>query len=279
MNAYELGQPPGKAQLLHALSGTPPRLDLAALAIARLVSADVDDAAALETLDALGARVERRRSLGPDAGPLAAKDGLDALVSVLADEEGFSGDAHTYHAPENSSLPLVLERKRGLPIALSVLYAEVGRRAGLAVEGVGLPGHFIARLEGVYFDPFGGGRRLSLDDLKALVARAQVAFSPKQLEPVPARAIAWRMINNLKGTWLQQGETERALHAVDLLLAMQPDHPAELRLRASLLVDLGAFVAALADLKRCLSLAKDPSDEAGLKRAIEGVRARIGQLH
>ncbi|MCU0700504.1 MAG: transglutaminase-like domain-containing protein [Myxococcaceae bacterium] len=279
MKAYELGQPPGKAQLLDALGRGEPRLDLCALAIARLVSPEVDDAAVLETLDALGARVERRRSLGPESGPLAAKDGLDALVSVLADEEGFSGDAHTYHSPDNSSLPRVLERRRGLPITLSVLYAEVGRRAGLAVEGVGLPGHFIARLGGVYFDPFGGGRRLSRDELEALVARAQVAFSPKQLEPVPVRAIAWRMINNLKGTWLQQAENERALQAVDLLLALEPNHPAELRLRASLLVDLGAFVAALADLEHCLKLAKDAGDEAGLTRAIEAVRGRIGQLH
>jgi regulator of sirC expression with transglutaminase-like and TPR domain len=276
VKAYELGQPPGKALLLDALARTPPRLDLAALAIANLVSAPVDDAATLETLDALGARVERRLGL---SGPLQARDGLDALVWVLAEEEGFSGDARTYHAPENSSLPHVLERRRGLPITLSLLYAEVGRRAGLQVEGIGLPGHFIARLDGVYFDPFGGGRRLSLEDCQALVARANATFSPKQLEPVSAAAIAWRMVNNLKGTWLTGGETERALPAVDLLLAMQPDHPAELRLRASLLVDLGAFVAALADLERCQALSKDDDDGAGLRRAIEAVRARIGQLH
>jgi regulator of sirC expression with transglutaminase-like and TPR domain len=279
VKAYELGQPPGKAQLLDALGRDPPRLDLAALAIARLVAPPVNDAAALETLDALGARVARRLRLGASAGPLAARDGLDALASVLAEEEGFTGDAHTYHAPENSSLPLVLERRRGLPITLSVLYAEVGRRAGLPIEGIGLPGHFIARLDEVYFDPFGGGRRLSLDDCRALVARANASFSPKQLEPVGPRAIAWRMVNNLKGTWLTAGETERALHAVDLLLAMHPDHPAELRLRASLLVDLGAFVAALGDLERCQALSKGSDGGASLQRAIEAVRARIGQLH
>ena len=269
MNAYELGRPPGQAELLDALAHVPPRLDLAALAIARLVTKDVDDASALATLDALGARVARRIDRGP----------LEALVSVLSTEEGFTGDTLTYHAPENSSLVHVLERKQGLPITLSVLYAEVGRRAGLEVSGIGLPGHFIAKLDDEYFDPFGGGRTLSLEDCRALVERAQATFSEKHLARVSTRAIVWRMVNNLKGTWLQQGAHEQALQAVDLLLAVSPDHPAELRLRASLLVDLGAFVAALADLERCLALSSDSAGGEGLRRAIESVRERIGRLH
>ncbi|MCA2979446.1 MAG: transglutaminase family protein [Myxococcaceae bacterium] len=275
MKPYALGQPPGRAQLLDALAHTPARLDLVALAVARLVDAHVDDAAAFEALDALGARVEHR--LSARSGP--GRGGLDALVSVLAGDEGFAGDAQRTSDPANSSLPQVLTRRRGLPITLSVIYAEVGRRAGLTVDGIGLPGHFIARLDDEYFDPFGGGRRLSVDDCRRLVERAQATFSPRHLEPVPATAIAWRMVNNLKGVWLQRAETERALQAVDLLLAMHPNHPAELRLRASLLVDLGAFGAAIADLERCRTLSTDRDDLLGLARAIEALRVKVGQLH
>ena len=266
---YALGHPPGRAELLDALSMEPPRLDLAALAIARLGNEALDLPRALATLDALAARV-RGRLHGT---------GLDALTSVLADDEGFTGDDTTAFAPENSYLDQVLRRRLGLPITLSVLYIEVGRRAGLAVKGIGLPGHFVARLDDQYFDPFHQGRPLTIEACRELVLRSGASFDPRHLEPVTTQAICWRMLNNLKSAWLHRAEPEQALKPVDLLLALSPGHPAELRLRAALLMDLGAFRAALADVEACLRLAVDPPDRERLTATAETLKRRIGLLH
>lgn len=271
--SYELGRPPGVDELLAALAQAPPRLDLATIAIARLRDARLDPAPVLARLDELSRRVVAHRELGP----------LDALITVLADEEGFEGDRETYDSPENSWLDRVLERKRGLPILLSVLYLEVGRRAGVPLAGVALPSHFVVRTLGepaTIVDPFYKGRILTRDDCARLVERAMpgTPLTDELLEPATAHAIAWRMVNNLKASFIRRDRMDLALEAVDLLLAMKPGHPAELRARAQLLSKLGAFRAALADVERCLeSAAGDDAPE--LRRFAQELRARIGMLH
>ncbi|MBE2252249.1 MAG: transglutaminase family protein [Myxococcus sp.] len=269
MKAYELGKPPGQSALIDALARVPPRLDLAALAIAQLQEAPIDEKLVLTNLDLWADRVHAR----------ADKGRIDALVSVLVEDEGFEGDQLTYHAPENSYLDRVMERRRGLPITLTVLFMEVGRRAGLDVQGVGLPGHFVARLDDELFDPFHEGRRLSIEDCQALVARAGATFDQRHLAPVAPRAICWRMLNNLKNGWIQQAQPAQALPVVDLLLTLAPRHPAELRLRAGLLLDLGAFRAALTDLEACLKERPEPPDVADLRRTVQTLQQRIGRLH
>src|SRR5688572_25653920 len=121
------------------LAGSPePPLDLLALALAAEFR-DVDARAALDRLDALGSEI---------AAAVAATDGSPhaearACVDVLAGAHGFTGDAERYDDPENSMLDRVLERRRGLPILLSVVYVEAARRADVPLVGVGLPGHFV----------------------------------------------------------------------------------------------------------------------------------------
>lgn len=269
MKPYELGKPPGHEALLDALARVPPRLDLAVLAIAQLQDTPPDEQAVLAQLDVWADRVHTRADRGR----------LDALVSVLSEDEGFEGDQLTYLAPENSYLDRVIERRKGLPITLTVLFMEVGRRAGLEVQGLGLPGHFIARLDDELFDPFHGGRRLSLEDVEALVAKSGAKLEQRHLSPVGPRAICWRMLNNLKNGFIQQAQPSRALPVVDLILALAPRHPTELRLRAGLLFELGAFRAALADLQACLAEQPDAPDAEQLERTIQSLQQRIGQLH
>ena len=269
--AYELGNPPGREELLHALAEQPPRLDLATLAIAKLGNATLDIAPSLANLEALGQRVAERKERGA----------AEALTSVLADEEGFEGDRVVYDLPANSFLDQVLERHRGLPILLSVLYLEVGRRAGLPVSGLALPGHFIVRVGEELVDPFNGGKRLTIADCQRIVKRAAPSadFNKTMLASPSPKAIATRILNNLKGSWLQRAETDAALCAVDLLLALAPNHPSELRLRAGLLMELGAFRAALSDIETCLKEKPPPVDAMSLVKTAEGLRDRVGQLH
>lgn len=269
MKSYELGRPPGQQRLLEALALTPPRLDLAALAIARLRGVPIDDGAVLRELDRLADRVRVRVSHGR----------LEALRSVLCDEEGFVGDQLTYHAPENSYLDQVMARRKGLPITLTVLFIEVGRRAGVDVRGVGLPGHFVARLDGEFFDPFHQARRLTLDECRALVAKTGAPFEEKLLAPVPTRAICWRMLSNLKNGWLELREPAQVLPVVELLLALSPKNPAELRVRAAALIELGAIPAAMQDLRTCLSLQPDAPDAEALKRRLKALEPRAAVLH
>ncbi len=269
--AYELGKPPGRDELLDALARQPPRLDLAALAIAKLGNPSLDFSNSLRRLDELGRAVSAR----------VARGHAEALTSVLADDEEFEGDHVVYDLPANSFLDQVLERRRGLPILLSVLYIEVGRRAGIPVSGVGLPGHFVVKVDDTVIDPFNRGKKLSADDCDEIVKRAAPSsrFTDELLHPQSTRSMVWRMVNNVKAAWLQRALTDEALSAVDLLLALSPNHPAELRLRAGLLLELGAFRAALSDIETCLKEQPAPPDVLSLVKTAESLRERVGRLH
>jgi len=268
---YELGNPPGRDELLHALAQQTPRLDLATLAIARLGNPPLDVAPSLAKLDALGERVRQ----------LSEHGAAEALTTVLGEQEGFEGDRVVYDLPANSFLDQVLERHRGLPILLSVLYLEVGRRAGLSVSGVALPGHFIVRVGEELIDPFNSGKRLTVAECQLIVKRASASaeFDKRMLAAPTPKAIATRILNNLKGSWLQRSETDAALCAVDLLLALTPNHPSELRLRAGLLMELGAFRAALTDVETCLKEKPTPPDAISLMKTAEGLKRKVGRLH
>ncbi len=153
---------------MSALAADPPRLDLAALAIATLANPTLDAAACLHTLDALAARVQVEVERHLEEGESLAR--LRALRHVLADIEGFRGNEHDYYAPENSFLDHVLEHKVGLPITLSVVYLEVARRAGIPLYGVAFPGHFLVACNAgdhkLVMDPFHNGDILTEHGLR-----------------------------------------------------------------------------------------------------------------
>ena len=266
--------------LERALSTTPARLDLAALAIAALENPALDVPRQEQLLEALAARV--RKKLPASNDPLAR---VQALRRVLGDEEGFSGNDDDYDDPANSFLDVVLERKLGLPISLSVLYLEVARRAGVPLFGVSFPGHFLVACEAgrgtLVLDPFAGGEILTekgCEDLLRKVA-PQLHFTPKMLVASSAKAIVARMLNNLKRIYLDREEGERALRVVDLALSLNPDHPGELRARAAILSSLGAFRAALADVERCLALSPHAPDSHNLQLTARALKDRVESLN
>ncbi|GLZ51236.1 transglutaminase-like domain-containing protein [Actinomycetospora sp. NBRC 106378] len=168
-------------------AGDPP-LDRAALEIARLARPDADLGATLAELDRL-------------ASGIASVDGL---VLRLFTEEGFAGNRENYYDPRNSSLVDVLERRLGIPITLAVVVIEVGRRAGLQIEPIGMPGHFLVHPVGSawYVDPF-TGTLLDEADCRALFvastgANPALPFHPDLLVPVTTEAVLVRMLTNLR---------------------------------------------------------------------------------
>lgn len=275
--------PLARERLVSALAADPPRLDLAALAIATIRQPDLDAAACLHTLDALAARVQVEMERHEGHGQVLA--GLTALRHVLADIEGFRGDEEDYHSPENSFLDRVLERKVGLPITLSVVYLEVARRAGIPLYGVPFPGHFLVACEAgdhkLVVDPFHGGEILTEEGCRELLERVapQLRFTPSMLSPAPVELITYRMLSNLRRVYLEREECEQGLAVVDLLLMLAPNHPGELRTRAALLANLGAYRAALKDVERCLELSPEAPDRDRLELTARELRERAELLN
>jgi len=172
-----------------------------------------DAPGALGRLDALAAELELDPRSRSDAEP---EEQSDALADLLGGVHGFAGDSDHYDQPHNSMLDRVLDRRRGLPILLSVVYAEVARRADLPIAGVGLPGHYVVAHFGadppLVLDPFGGGTRvISAPETVALVR----PWSPHET--------VMRMLNNLVGSYRRRGDLPHALHAAQLRLLLPAD--------------------------------------------------------
>ena len=205
-----------------------PPLDALALALAAEFR-DVDTAEAMAALDDLGAELADAAARRPKT-PLGE---AQACAEVLGATHRFAGDAEQYDHPDNSMLDLVLARRRGLPILLSVVYVEVARRATIPLAGVGLPGHFVVGHFGVapplVLDPFAGGG--IIEDL----AR------PELLRPWTSQEIALRMLNNLVPAYQRRADLGAAIHGAELRLAL-PVPPA---LRANLETELLALRARL----------------------------------
>lgn len=182
----------------------------------------VQAAGVREHLDALGDEVRDQLR----AGRTPARE-LAALEDVVGRRHGFAGDQREYDHPDNSMLPRVLERRRGLPITLSVVYIAVARRARIPLVGVGLPGHFVAGRfdpEPTLIDPFGGGGRIEVpSDVPAAMVRAT---SPQDT--------ALRMLNNLVASYTRRGMVAQAIRAAELRLLLPVEGPALEHLRMDL---------------------------------------------
>jgi len=252
-------------------------IDLAegALLIAKKAYPDLDIGDYLSRIDRLAHAVSERL-------PAAASetDRILALNRYLFVELGFGPNVEDYYDQRNSFLNDVLERRVGIPISLSVLYIEVGRRVGLPLQGVSFPGHFLVKCKleqgVVVLDPYGSGTSLSLPDLqqrlratrggevsRAIVAAMLVAADKKQ--------ILARMLRNLKAIYVEQGDHNRALPVMDWIVSVVPGDAAEVRDRGLLYLQLEGFRAALRDLELYLALAPSADDA-------QQIRGRVGEL-
>src|SRR5215213_2559774 len=225
-----------------ALVQRPPQevaLDEAALLMAAHARPDLDIAAELRLLDRLAAGIPDRT--------------LDEWRRHLFIELGYSGNLTRFDDPANSFLNEVVRRRRGLPITLSVLGMEVGRRVGLAFQGVGMPGHFLLRHgPDVYVDPFDGGRVLDRDgcvERFRAVNGPRVHFRPGYLDPVGPRAILARMLNNLKSVYAGRGDVAALSWVFELRQALPDVSPLEGREWARALGATGRFLEAAAQME------------------------------
>jgi regulator of sirC expression with transglutaminase-like and TPR domain len=260
-----------------------PAIDLAraCLLIAKDAYPGLDVDGYLGEIERLAARLRGRL---PDAD--GAEERIAALNEFLFAELGYSGNAENYYDPRNSYLNEVLDRRTGIPLTLSVLYMEIGRRVGLPIEGVSFPGHFLVRLRLrgslLVLDPFSGGEAQSEADLRARLRRVIPVGSTgpvpleelpleQFLEPAGKRQILARLLRNLKGIYREADKPERLLDVLNRMLMLAPEAHGELRERGLLYQRLECYRAALKDLTDYAALEPDAADA-------EEVRASLVQL-
>jgi len=171
------------------------------------------------------------RDVGRHAGATADLSArAQALNEVILLKYGYSGDELSYDDLQNANLMRVVDRRKGLPVALGILYLHAARAQGWDSVGLGFPGHFLIRLaegaERLIVDPFHGGRICGAAELRELLkamAGQEIELSPEHYEPVSDRDVLLRLQNNLKSRLLQAGRYERALGIVETMLMLAPD--------------------------------------------------------
>jgi len=227
----------------------------AALTIAATEYAGLDPAPSIESLDRLAARVEA----GPELSALA---NIAAINKVLFEEENFTGSNEEYDDPRNSYLNDVIERKKGIPITLSVVYTEVARRRGLPLVGVGFPGHFLVKHPGppadIVIDPYHQGAVLAPADCAALLQAhfgPEADLKPEYLAAVTKKQILSRMLNNLKGSYFRRTNYPKVLTMIELALAAGEDVLSNLRDRGMVYFAMRRYTDAAKELNTYLTLA------------------------
>ncbi|HVW00457.1 MAG TPA: transglutaminase-like domain-containing protein [Planctomycetaceae bacterium] len=206
-------------------------LVLAALELARDAYPDLRFEQTFDWIDERAAELSSRI-----AGAKTERDALAALADCLSGRHGLQGDRDSYNHADSSYLHRVIERKRGIPISLSLLYMAVGARAGLPLHGVSSPGHFMVRYEAVdgplFIDAFSRGEVLTHDECSARICRAMDLPGPlaeSAFEPAPARTIVIRMLNNLKALHARQSNWQAAWLVQHRLSALHPSTYSEIR--------------------------------------------------
>ncbi len=215
--------------------------------------------------------------VGAGAGDTLATR-LEALRYVLAEMHGYAGDAETYDDIRNACLADVIERRKGMPITLAVIYIHVARAQGWEAHGLNLPGHFVARLdqggERLIFDPFNGAVVLQAADLRRLVKQTngpQAELSADYYVPAANRTILVRLQNNIKIRKIEQGDYEGALRAVQKMRAIAPGEFRLLFDAGVLNARVGKYAQAVEDLSAYISEApagRDKQDAAVLLQQI-----------
>jgi regulator of sirC expression with transglutaminase-like and TPR domain len=211
---------------------------------------------------------------------------VSELNRYLFEEQGFRGNAEDYYDPRNSFLNDVLDRRIGIPVTLSTVYMEIGRRMGLHVQGVGLPGHFIVQVDvkggTLLVDPFHGGASLTWSDCQKRldrIYRGGLALDSSMLEPLGARQILARMLRNLKVIYAKSGNALRAVGILSLLLRLDPDNAEDLKERGLLYAELECYGLAAQDLELALKKARRQDGARGLKERIAELHLKAARLN
>lgn len=234
----------------------------------------------LEKLDTIGDIARERASKAIDV-----YDSISALNATLFEQLGFRGNRENYYDPRNSFLNEVIDRRVGIPITLTVVYMEVARRIGLLLEGVGLPGHFIAKHPtesgDIFIDVFNGGRligEIGCAEILSEMSKGKLKLKPHHLAGITNKQILTRMLGNLLGIY-SSSDYRRALAIIELALILHPDSPGHVRDRGLLFAATGNASKAIEELQRYLDLSPTAPDRDTVRKQIKSIRQTIAKLN
>ena len=265
----------------------------AALLIARTAYPDLDMEQCKARLDELAQRIRDRLALPDhcaqaqlpsDLDPLTV---LDAMNQVLFAEEHFHGNRDDYYNPDNSFFNRMLETHSGIPITLSLLYIEVGKRVGITLEGIALPYQFVVRYcspEGniIYIDPYEHGLLLNMEECKQRIlrmSRGRLKVREQWFKPVSNHMFIVRMLNNLKHVYLDTENYEQLLIISDLILLLIPHYAYEWRDRGIVHLQLKHYAHARRDLLRYLELEPNTDDYHEIRTYLKTIDQMIARLN
>jgi len=248
----------------------------AAMQLARVDAPKSDWQAANAALSAIARDAAALSCIAPLAHRAAA------LAELLAVRHGFHGDADTYDDLANANLIRVIERRRGLPVALGVVWLHAARAAGWEANGVDFPAHFMIALQGkstqLVLDVFHGGAAMGADDLRRLLQRIEgdhAELRPGLLAPMNARQVLMRLQNNIATRRLEAGHLDGALACIEDMLRVAPDQAELWRQAAMLNQHLDRISAALRCFERCLALVPRGDAARRIRSAMDGLRGRL----
>lgn len=203
---------------------------------------------------------------------------IKAINHYLYKSLGFQGNSQDYYDPCNSFLNNVLERRKGIPITLSLVYLEIAHRIDFPMVGIGMPGHFLIRPNfedaGIFVDAFNQGEILFEQDCQEKLNqlyKQEVPLEERFFAPVTNRQFLQRMLTNLKHIYLSHNQLIRALTVVERILLLVPDAPQEIRDRGIIYYQLGELPRANDDLKKYLDIAPQAEDLALIVQLIEQI--------
>jgi len=259
-------------------------LDIATVALhfARLDAPGEDWRAAQATLSEIARRAVQAagRDRMADAGDAARRAAV--LGALLHGEFGLAGATEDYDDPRNANLIHVLARRRGLPVALGILWLHAAEAAGWPAHGVDFPGHFLLALSDrrgqLVLDVFAGGTPLGAPEMRALVKRAEgpkAELRPGLLAPMDRRGVLLRLQNNIKLRRLQAKDVEGALRCVTDMLRLAPAHAGLWREAALMHHRMERIGAAIAAIERALELEPQGESAHRLRALLEELRNRL----
>jgi regulator of sirC expression with transglutaminase-like and TPR domain len=259
------------------------KIDLgrAALTIALSDYPNLDITAYLARIDQLAVDVSQRCD-----GSGEAYNSIAALNYVLFKQHGFRGNSDDYYDPKNSFLNEVLNRKIGIPITLSILYMEVAQRVGVALDGVGFPGHFLVKYAQngieIFIDPFQQGEIKSRRDLAKMLQglyAGAVELRAEFLKGAGKKEILKRMLGNLKGIYAKANDLVKLLSVLDRAIILEPAAVEEIRDRALVYRRLECFAQARTDFETYLRLAPEAKDAALVREQLVDLAKQVTLIH
>ena len=203
---------------------------------------------------------------------------ISMLNEHLFENLGFGGDDDDYFNPKNNFLNEVIDRKSGLPITISILYVEIAKFIGLELKIVGFPSHVLVKYnEEMILDPFYDGRLLDVDDLQEILDAnygGQIEFQPEFLDEISSEQILIRMTRNLKNSYVQSYVYDKALRCTNMVLAIEPESPEDIRDKGILEERLLNSETALKYLNKYLEINPNAEDVDFILELIRSIKTK-----